>query len=107
MFKAENRSAPELEADVLAGSVSGCAGFIGTSGSTPDFTIIRSPFGFSQMSCPCGVLLTRSQPHWDARHTIAGLNISTGPIDFAFMVVNLHDAFHSLWSSSWRMHCKT
>ena len=41
---------------------------------------------------PLPVSPTRSQPHWDARHTIAGLNISTGPTDFAFMLIPLHDA---------------
>ena len=58
----------------------------GTSGSTPARTIMRSPFGFSQTSCLCRVLPTLSQPHWDARQTTAGLNISTGPDGLRFMI---------------------
>jgi hypothetical protein len=46
--------------------------------------IIRSPFGFSQTSCPCPVLPIRIQPHWDARHTMAGKKASTGPCGFGF-----------------------
>jgi hypothetical protein len=67
----------------LAGALSDLTG---TSGSTPHRTIIRSPFGFSQRSCPCLVWPSLSQPHCEARHTTAGLNISTRPDGLGFML---------------------
>jgi len=69
-----------------AASAGALVDLTGTSGSTPARTIMRSPFGFSQTSCLCRVLPTLSQPHWDARQTTAGLNISTGPDGLRFMI---------------------
>jgi hypothetical protein len=51
----------------------------GTSGSTPDLMIIRSPLGFSQRSSPRSVLPIFSQPHCEAFHTTPGKNASTEP----------------------------
>jgi len=61
-------------------------GLTGKSGSAPGLMIICWPFGFFQTSCPCSLLPIRTQPHWDARHTMAGKKASTGPHGFGFIM---------------------
>ena len=62
---------------VLAGAI--LAPRFGTSGSTPGLILIVCPSGFCKTSRPSAVLPILTQPHWDARHTMAGKKTSTSP----------------------------
>jgi hypothetical protein len=43
------------------------------------------------MSFSSSVLPIFSQPHWDARHTIAGKNAETGPRGFVVMIQSMSE----------------